>query len=257
MTEAHKWSLDELGYMVLEDFMGPDLLGALRTRVDELFREEGSEAGSEFKREPQSRRLANLVDKGEIFERVIVMPDILEPVAHILGPRFKLSSLNLRSANPHSDWVQPLHSDVGAIADEQGYWVSNSVWMLDDFTRENGATRIVPGSHRWGKLPQQVVPDPSAAHPDEVLLTGRAGTVVVMNAHTWHGGTANHSSAERRALHAFYTRWDKPQQQYQKKLIRQEVQQRLNPAVRQVLALDDPLNDRLSSAITGQSGFLR
>ena len=257
MTEAHKWSLDELGYMVLEDFMGPDLLGALRTRVDELFREEGCEAGSEFKREPQSRRLANLVDKGEIFERVIVMPDILEPVAHILGPRFKLSSLNLRSANPYSDWVQPLHSDVGAIADEQGYWVSNSVWMLDDFTRENGATRIVPGSHRWGKLPQQVVPDPSAAHPDEVLLTGRAGTVVVMNAHTWHGGTANHSSAERRALHAFYTRWDKPQQQYQKKLIRQEVQQRLNPTVRQVLALDDPLNDRLSSAITGQSGFLR
>src|SRR6266700_912349 len=257
MTEADKWSLDELGYMVLEDFMGPDLLGAFRTRVDELFREEGCEAGSEFKREPQSRRLANLVDKGEIFERVIVMPDILEPVAHILGPRFKLSSLNLRSANPHSDWVQPLHSDVGAIADEQGYWVSNSVWMLDDFTRENGATRIVPGSHRWGKLPQQVVPDPSAAHPDEVLLTGRAGTVVVMNAHTWHGGTANHSSAERRALHAFYTRWDKPQQQYQKKLIRQEVQQRLNPTVRQVLALDDPLNDRLSSAITGQSGFLR
>jgi len=257
MTEADKWSLDELGYMVLEDFMGPDLLGALRTRVDELFREEGCEAGSEFKREPQSRRLANLVDKGEIFERVIVMPDILEPVAHILGPRFKLSSLNLRSANPYSDWVQPLHSDVGAIADEQGYWVSNSVWMLDDFTRENGATRIVPGSHRWGKLPQQVVPDPSAAHPDEVLLTGRAGTVVVINAHTWHGGTANHSSAERRALHAFYTRWDKPQQQYQKKLIRQEVQQRLNPTVRQVLALDDPLNDRLSSAITGQSSFLR
>jgi ectoine hydroxylase-related dioxygenase (phytanoyl-CoA dioxygenase family) len=89
------------------------------------------------------------------------------------------------------------------------------------------------------------------------LLTGRAGTVVVMNAHTWHGGTANHSSAERRALHAFYTRWDKPQQQYQKKLIRQEVQQRLDPAVRQVLALDDPLNDRLSSEITGRSGFLR
>ena len=44
-----------------------------------------------------------------------------------------------------------------------------------------------------------------------------AVTVVVMNAHLWHGGTANRTSAHRRALHAFYTRWDKPQQQYQKK----------------------------------------
>src|SRR5205814_1439926 len=175
----------------------------------------------------------------------------------VLGPRFKLSSLNLRSANAHSDWVQPLHADMGAIADERGYWVCNTVWMLDDFTLENGATRMLPGSHRWGKLPQEVLSDPSAAHPEEVLLTGKAGTVVVMNAHMWHGGTANRSPRERRALHAFYTRWDKPQQQYQRKLIRPEVQQRLGPDVRRLLALDDPLNDRLSSAITGQSGLLR
>lgn len=257
MTVLEKNCLDELGYTVLEGFMSPELLESLRERVEELFAEEGERAGAEFKQEPQSRRLANLVDKGEIFEGVIAVPLILERVAYVLGREFKLSSLNVRSANPHSDWVQPLHADVGAIADEKGYWVANTVWMLDDFTTENGAIRFVPGSHRWGKLPQQALQDPAAQHPDEVLLTGKAGTVVVMNAHAWHGGTANRTAAHRRAMHAFYARRDKPQQQYQKKLLRPEVQQRLSPDRRKLLALDDPLNDRLCAETTSQSGFLK
>jgi ectoine hydroxylase-related dioxygenase (phytanoyl-CoA dioxygenase family) len=257
VTAAEKDQLDHEGYLALEDFMSDAMLEALRRRVDELFAEEGCRAGSEFKQEQQTRRLANLVDKGEVFEQAIAMPDLLERVAHVLGPEFKLSSLNVRSANPHSDWVQPLHADAGAVADEQGYWVCNSVWMLDDFTTENGAIRMVPGSHRWRRLPQDSLADPAAPHPDEVLLTGRAGTVVVMNAHMWHGATDNRTAAHRRAMHAFYTRWDKPQQQYQKILIRPEKQQRFSPQLRKLLALDDPLNDRISSRQGGRSGFLK
>ncbi|HEV2352520.1 MAG TPA: phytanoyl-CoA dioxygenase family protein [Terriglobia bacterium] len=257
MTEAEKKALDSEGYVGLPGFMGAELLQALRQRVEELFEIERDRAGAEFKQEPQTRRLANLVNKGEIFERMIVMPEILERVGHILGPEFKLGSLNARSANPHSDVPQPLHCDLGAVADEKGFWVANTVWMLDDFTPHNGALRLVPGSHRWGKLPQQALADLVAAHPQEILITGAAGTVVVMNAHLWHGGTANRTAAPRRALHAFYTRSDKPQQQYQKKLLSSEVQGRLSPELRRILALDDRLNDEVSSATTGQSGFLR
>jgi len=257
MTEREEQFLNEQGYLVLENFMSADLLAEVRQRVEELFAKEGDRAGSEFKQEPQSRRLANLVGKGEVFQRAIAVPEILERVGYTLGPEFKLSSLNVRSADSHSDWVQPLHADVGAIADEKGYWVSNTVWMLDDFTIENGATRAVPGSHKWGKLPQQVLENPSATHPQEILITGKAGTVVVMNAHLWHGGTANRTTAPRCAMHAFYTRWDKPQQQYQKKLLPSKVQARLSPELRRLLALDDPLYDRLCAEVTGQSGFLK
>src|SRR2546427_824962 len=80
--------------------------------------------------------------------------------------------------------------------------------------------RAIPGSHHFRKLPGGALPDPRVPHPDEVLITGKAGTVVVMNAHLWHGGLGNHTATPRTALHAFYCRRDKPQQQYQKALLR-------------------------------------
>jgi len=254
LSDAQRRSLDEDGYLALPGLMPPDLLAALRSRIDELFAAEGASAGSEFKQEPGARRLANLVNKGEIFEQVIVTPIVLECVAHVLGPRFKLSSLNARSTNPHSDADQPLHADSGAIADDLGYSVCNSVWLLDDFTPENGATRMVPGSHRWRRLPE---PEFYAPHPAQQLVLGKASDVVVMNAHMWHGGTANHTVAPRRAMHVYYTRWDQPQQQYQKRWLSAEVQSRLSPEARRMLALDDPLNDELSSAGSGKSGFMK
>src|SRR5262249_30220140 len=159
--------------------------------------------------------------------------------------------------NPHSADAQPLHADMGAVADEKGYWVCNTVWMLDDFTPDNGPIRMVPGSHRWNKLPQEVLENPAAPHPQEVKLTGKAGTVVVMNAHMWHGGLANQTDKPRTALHAFFARRDKPQQQYQKQLLRPEVQAKLTPRLRWILALDDPLNDKLSSEVKVRSGFLK
>ena len=78
-----------------------------------------------------------------------------------------------------------------------------------------------------------------------------------MNAHLWHAGTANRTPGRRLALHAFYCRFDKPQQQYQRRLLRPETRARLSPEARALLALDDPLNDSLSAPGEGRSGFLR
>jgi ectoine hydroxylase-related dioxygenase (phytanoyl-CoA dioxygenase family) len=249
--------LDEEGLLILEDFASPLAVAGLRRRIAELFAEFGEQAGSEFKQEPGTDRLANLVNRGEVFERAIAEPKLLACVRQVIGSQFKLSSLNARSARPHSAWSQPLHCDTGALPDKHGNSVCNIIWMLDDFTAENGATRYVPGSHRAGKLPQEALADPAASHPDEALLTGKAGTVVVMNAHLWHGGTANRTGKPRLALHSFYCRRDQPQQQYQKRLLSEDVQQRLSADLRWLLALDDPLNDTLSSQFSGRSGFLK
>jgi ectoine hydroxylase-related dioxygenase (phytanoyl-CoA dioxygenase family) len=257
MTDQEKRQLDDDGYVLLQGAIDDALLRELRTRILEQLEAEGDRAGHEFRTEEHAHRLANLVDKGEVFRRAIVLPRVLERVRHVLGPEIKLSSLNARSADPHTDVGQPLHVDMAAIPDEKGYWVCNAVWMLDDFTPENGATRMIPGSHRWHTRPQDVLEDPMAPHPAEVLLTGTAGTIAVMNAHMWHGGTANRSASPRLAMHAFYCRRDKPQQQYQKQLLRPSVQAMLSPELREILALDDPLNDEVSARVEVRSGFLK
>lgn len=252
-----KAELAEAGFTILENYMGEGLLARMRARIQQLLELEGENAGSEFRIEENARRLANLVDKGEVFREAVSRPEMLELVRSVLGEDCKLSSLNMRSANPNSASVQPLHVDMGLLPDEKGYAVCNCVWMLDDFTAENGALRLVPGSHRWHRKPQDVLPDPYARHPEEVLVTGKAGTVVVMNAHAWHGGTANRTHKERRALHSFFCRRDIPQQQYQKKLLRTETQAVLDQGLRRLLAIEDPFNDELSSAGSGRSGFLK
>lgn len=257
MTQAERSQLDDRGFIVFERFLDLETLKALRQRVEELFAAEGENAGNEFRREPYARRLANLVDKGDIFRKVFASPPILEAVGHVLGPRFKLSSLNARSADPFSPEAQPLHCDAGSLPDDHGYCVCNTIWLLDDFTPENGATRVVPESHKWGKLPQQALADPSAPHPGEILVLAPAGSVVVMNTHAWHGGTANRTGTSRRALHSFYCRQDQPQQQYQKRLLRPETQAALSPDLRNLLALDDAVNDELCIASTGMSGFMK
>ncbi len=257
VTAAEKRALDEDGYLVLDRIMSADLLAELRQRVAELFALEGERAGSEFKQEPGCLRLANLMDKGDVFRAVIAAPRVLACVRAVLGPAIKLSSLNARCVPPFADIVQPLHADMGAVADAQGYWVCNTVWLLDDFATDNGTLRAIPGSHRWGKLPAEALADPKAPHSAEVLVTATAGSVIVMNAHLWHGGTANRTGAARTAVHAFYARRDKPQQQYQKQLLRPEVQAALPAALRDLLALDDPLNDAVSAHVERRSGFLR
>src|ERR1041385_5520697 len=103
--------------------------------------------------------------------------------------------------------------------------------MLDDFTAGNGATRIIPGSQRWRRLPEPGMYDP---YPGEKLITGKAGDVAIMNAHMWHAGAANRTPDLRRALHVYFTRTDKPQQQYQKQLLSPEVQSRLSPEARRL-----------------------
>jgi len=233
------------------------LLYAVRRCVDQLYEIEGDRSGAEFRLEPGTRRLANLGAKGSVFLELAANPVILRYVRQVLGERFKVSSLNARSANPHSNSHQPLHVDQGLLPDERGNSVCNVVWMLDDFTAENGALRVVPGTHKSGLNPVVAMADPAAPNPNEVLVTGKAGSVIVMNAHLWHGGTANRTNAHRRAVHSFYCRWDKPQQQYQKRLLPAAVIERLTPEQRALLAIDDPLNDELSTASPNMSGFLR
>ena len=73
----------------------------------------------------QAQRLANLVEKGRVFRRAIMLPVRRRGRSSTVPGQVKLSSLNVRSADPYGDCGQPWHADSGAIADDRGYWVCN------------------------------------------------------------------------------------------------------------------------------------
>lgn len=225
--------LDRDGYVALPNVLSGQQVEAVRARLAKLLAAEGERAGLEVHQEGGTDRLADLVNKGSVFDPCFTDSRVLACIAHVLG-EFRLSSLNSRAALP-GQGHQGLHADWGGPVPAGGYQVCNSIWLLDEFTTRNGATRVVPGSHRSGTAPRLAMPDPAAAHPGEVQITGRAGTVVIFNSHLWHGGTQNHSDRPRRALHSYFTRRGNQQQLDQKTHIRPQTLARLSPAARFIL----------------------
>ncbi|AUG77888.1 phytanoyl-CoA dioxygenase [Kitasatospora sp. MMS16-BH015] len=226
--------LDEDGYAFLPGVFTPPMLAAFRARLGRLTEAEGARGGSEVGQEAGTMRLSDLVNKGPEFDACFTSPVLLAGVAHLLG-EFKLSSVSSRAALP-GEGHQALHTDWpgGPLAPGE-YQACNSMWILDDFTEENGATRVVPGSHRWGRAPQEALEDPFAPHPDERLVLAPAGSLLLFNGHLWHGGTLNRSGAPRRALHGYFTRRGNPQQLDQARYARPETLARLSPAARFLL----------------------
>lgn len=235
LTEEQEQQLDEQGFIILPDLIAGEEVGALARRFDELIAEEGDEAGIEVHQEAGTARLANLVNKGPVFDVCWSHPRLLAAVAHVYGWRpFKLNSCNARAALP-GQGHQRLHADSNPPEVAGVYQNCNSIWMLDDFTEHNGATRIVPGSHLLGKLPVDVMSDPRDPHPDEILLLGRAGTCAIFNAHLWHGGTKNTTDKLRRSVMGGFVPREAVQQTVQRDSLSAATLSRLSEAQKYVL----------------------
>src|SRR4051812_16112942 len=188
LTAEEKDRLDRDGFLPLPNILTPEQVKRFGARLDELVQLEGENAGKEVHQEAGTDRLSNLVNKDPMFEICFTHPRVLAAIHHVLGGEFKLSSINSRAALP-GQGLQALHADWRGAVEPGDYYVCNSIWLLDDFTEENGATRVVPGSHRSRQVPNQAMQDPKTTHPDEIKLLAPAGTVVIFNSHTWHGGT--------------------------------------------------------------------
>jgi ectoine hydroxylase-related dioxygenase (phytanoyl-CoA dioxygenase family) len=226
--------LDENGYLPLPNILTQQQVQRFRDRLVELAAAEGDQAGTEVHQEAGTTRLSNLVNKDPMFEICFTHPKVLAGIAHVLQNNLKLSSLNSRFALP-GEGLQALHADWGEAVSPGAYQVCNSIWLLDDFSEANGATRVVPGSQRSGQRPQDAMTNPRATHPDQVILTAPAGSVIIFNSHTWHGGTLNRTDRPRAGMHSYFCRRDQKQQTDQRAYIRPETYNRLSEAARFIL----------------------
>lgn len=226
LTTAEAAQLDRQGYVVVRGVLPPAQAAAMAARLDALAVEEGEAAGTDFHTEKGTTRLGSLVNKSPLFDVCFSHPRALAAVAHIMGEDFGLSSITGRAAQP-GEGHQALHRDgAGPCA--------NALWVVSDFTEENGPTRLVPGSHLSDKTPAEGMTDPTAPHPDQLRIIAPAGTLVVINGWTWHGGTRNGTAHARHLVSAFFTR----RGQYQgisNRKINPATQGRLNQAALHVL----------------------
>lgn len=235
LTAQQRTALDQDGFANLGVLLSDEQLETLRCKTDALLAEEGDRAGAELFDSPHIRhpkesgadRLADLVNKGEDFDIFYSHPSVLAAVSHVVGANFQLSSLNYRAAKP-GQGLQKLHADWHSAVKQSQYVVCNSIWLLDDFCAANGATRVVPGTHRNSQLPEQAMDDPMDKHEKQQLIELPAGSVVVFNAHTWHGGTNNTTQVPRRAIHSYFCRRDQPQQLDQNKYLHPTTAARLS-----------------------------
>lgn len=239
LTDEQKSQLDSDGYLHLRGILPLEHVEAIKQRQIELLEAEGDKAGLEVHQERGTDRLSDLINKGEVFHIVLTEPRVLAAIAHVLEYDLKLSSLNSRNALP-GQGLQGLHADWGRLETPATYQVCNSLWLLDALTPDNGATRLVPGTHHTGRTPGDEMPDPSAPHPDEILVLGEPGDVVVVNSHTWHGGTLNRTTGPRRVMHGYFCRRHQPQQLDQQKFLRRKTWGQLSEASRVVLGVTEP-----------------
>ncbi|MFN8358204.1 MAG: phytanoyl-CoA dioxygenase family protein [Spirosomataceae bacterium] len=234
--------LDVNGYLNLGQLLSPEQVNQVNNRLAELMQEEGDNAGAElvaskYIRHPKEEgadRLADLVNKGPVFDIFYTHPRVLAGIEAVLGSSYKLSSLNYRAAKPGKGH-QKLHVDWRNAVVSNTFKVCNSIWLLDDFTEQNGSTRIVPKTHRLSTLPDEAMPDPNDKHPDEIRIIAPAGSVFIFNSHVWHGGTTNYTNHDRRSIHSYFCTRDQPQQIDQKQYITPETLQRIGEQGKYIL----------------------
>lgn len=254
LTATQRKQFDDDGYFVVENVFSPAEVKEMRDEFERLRGIEGEYGGHEVHIEPGAPRLSNLFNKSAAFDRCLNCTPTLAAAHYLLG-EIRVYSLNAR--NPlKGQGQQLLHSDVPRVSPTD-WRVVNSMVMLDDMTLDNGPTRVVPGSHKWVPInvpdvnmaevkyievtpeDKKIMPtDPYAPHPEEIKLTGKAGSVAVINGHIWHGGTRNETGAPRRVLHLAIGRRDLPQQFNERANLTDDLYHRASPSQKFLLDID-------------------
>lgn len=191
-VEAHLADIDDRGFTVIENAIEPDLLVALNAALLRLERELGIEPARNGFEGHHTVRIYNLLAHGKVFERIPVHPNLLPVVEGVLDEGCLVSSLSSISIDP-DETAQPIHADDQVIPVDKPHvpLVCNSMWALTDFTEENGATRVIPGSHRRNASPNY------GQQYDSIAAEMPKGSILVWHGSLWHGGGANRSGARR------------------------------------------------------------
>ena len=191
-ADHHAARIDRDGYTIVEGAIAPDLVDGLLEDLDRLERDLAIVPARNRFEGTRTVRIYNLLAHGPRFEQIPVHPAILPVCERVLDPGLLVSSLSSIAIGP-GETAQPVHADdqVLPLPKPHPATVCNTMWALTDFTAENGATRIVPGSHT-----ADASPDLTKTY-ETVPAEMARGSVLIWHGSLWHGGGANATAARR------------------------------------------------------------
>jgi ectoine hydroxylase-related dioxygenase (phytanoyl-CoA dioxygenase family) len=158
----------------------------------------------------ESERVYALLAKSKVLALVVENPLVLSIVDHFLAPNYLLSSNLAINVHP-GETPQPFHSDHTQIPHCPRTEINgiSTIWAIDAFTENNGATEIIPGSHLLNddQITNSTIPDSHILNDDEVVsehsaikVVMPAGSVIVFHGSLIHRGGANNSRTTRLAI---------------------------------------------------------
>jgi ectoine hydroxylase-related dioxygenase (phytanoyl-CoA dioxygenase family) len=204
LTAAVNERLDDDGYAIVESVLPRDEAREIGDEIRRLL--DGVPEGRNFFEGFKTRRLYAAFGKTRVLDRLATHPLVLDALEHVLGPHFQLSGPTAIEIGPGEvEQIWHRDDDIYPIARPHQQIVTNVMWAFDDFTIENGATRLVPGSHTSIEHPPEDAPRAYAVMP--------AGSVMIYVGSIWHGGGANQTDAPRLGAAIEYAAsWLRPQE---------------------------------------------
>jgi ectoine hydroxylase-related dioxygenase (phytanoyl-CoA dioxygenase family) len=219
------------GYTIVENAIDPGLVAELRDDVRRLEGEFAVQPAQNLFEGVRTMRIYNLLVHGALYHQVPVHDHVLPIIEGVLDRNCLVSSLSAIDIGP-GEAAQPLHADDQLIPLPKPHVsiICNSMWALTDFTAENGATRLVPGTHRADRSPQ-----PFGEQVETVAAEMKAGSVLVFDGSIWHGGGANQSSGWRLGLAMNYCAGWLRQQENQQLGIPLDIARAFSPRLRRLV----------------------
>ena len=227
---AHLERMKRDGYTIVERVIDEQTVAALRDDVFRLERALAVQPAPNVFEGRSTLRIYNLLARGAIYHPIPVHERVLPIVEGVLDQGCLVSSLSSIDIGP-GEAAQPLHADDQLIPLPKPHVsiICNTMWALTDFTEANGATRLVPGSHRADRSPQ-----PFGEPAPTIAAEMPAGSVLVFDGSLWHGGGANRTSERRLGIAMNYCAGWMRQQENQQLGIPLDVARSFSPRLRKL-----------------------